>query len=249
MEKRLRPVKEQQGDENLIGPPGSGQIFDNFLYESMGYSITEDGIGNKQFWENYEDKHIHQLISSLQTMCRHCNRVTDKLRIILRIKKSIADPKYIPEPGDTLLIPDVSEEENSQGVVIKGGLAAVLDSDGLGKIWFYGFPDVPFRISHVLQHQMAWMNDYGLRDAERVEKNLESVAILQGAKDPEEPPQELMSSDEVKALRKDIRNLSKPETGSAKVPDSDDVFENLENGSTRIDDFDNQEENDGDDEE
>lgn len=165
-----KQVPEQQGEDTYIGPLGAGQDFDCFLYEYMGFSFLEKDIGSENFWKSREDVHVRQVIKSLKTMRDHCSRVIDKLDLILRIKRDIADPMYIPEPGDILFVPDVSVDENIQGVAIKGGLATVLDSDGLGKIFFYDFPEVPFRISHLLKNQVEWMDKYGMQPATRMDK-------------------------------------------------------------------------------
>lgn len=165
-----RPTPEQDGDENMIGPPGMKQDFDCFLYEHMGFSFCEGQIGSEKFWYNREDIHVHQVISSLTVMQKHCARVIEKLELVLRIKKASEDPRYIPAPGDVLLVPDVAASENVHGVVIKGGIATVLDIDGIEKVWFYDFPEVPFRVMHVLQNQLLWMDKYGLEPAHRVDE-------------------------------------------------------------------------------
>jgi hypothetical protein len=207
-------VPEQRGEDTYIGPPGAGHDFDCFLYEDMGFSFLERDIGSENFWRHREDIHVSQVIKSLKIMREHCDRVSDKLELILRIKRDIVNPRYIPEPGDRLFVPDVSVEENVQGVAIKGGLATVLDGDGLGKIFFYDFPEVPFRISHILKNQMEWMDKYGMQPAARVDDEF-----------PEEPEPEKSPEKEADAVRV---SESDDVSGIAEVDNPDEITDSEE---------------------
>jgi hypothetical protein len=174
-----KQVQEQLGEQNLIGPHGMGTDFDMYLYEYMGHQFLERDIGSEKFWKSREDVHVHQIITSLRVLGSHCERVIGKLEVMLRIKKNIEDPHYIPMPGDVLFVSSVTPEENIQGIAIEGGIATVLDVDNSGRVFFYSFPEIPFRIQHLMKNQMAWMNTYGFESARRIDPNDDEAPEIQ----------------------------------------------------------------------